>query len=46
MKTKTGLWIIHRGERVNVYTTRDLKRLQEEQKQDIMINKVKRFLKL
>ena len=41
MKTKTGLWIMHRGKRVDVYTTEELKKLQQENK---ILNRVKRFL--
>lgn len=43
MKTNTGLWIIHNGKRVDVYTTRELQKLQQENR---ILSRVKRFLQL
>lgn len=43
MKTKTGLTIIHNGSRVEVYTEKELRQLQQENR---MLTKFKNFLGL
>jgi len=46
MKTKTGLTIIHDGKRVNVYTDKEFKKLNEKSKFEKYISSVLTALKI